>query len=68
MNKNELQSVMRRFGDTQEILAAAMKISRTTLNKKINEQGNAAFTQSEINFIRERYSLSPESVMAIFFN
>ncbi len=66
MNKNELLGVMKVYGDTQESLANSMGISRTTLNNKINGR-TADFTAPEINFIRERYSLTPEKTVTIFF-
>lgn len=68
MNKRELLSVMVKYGDTQGSLANAMGLSLTRFNAKINERGNAAFTQSEMAFIIERYSLCDSEAMKIFFS
>ena len=67
MNKQELESVMKRNGDTQESLANALCISRVALNRKINESNGAAFTQPEIQAIISRYNLSAEETENIFF-
>jgi len=52
---------------TQEMLAKKMGISLSCLNAKINETGNREFRQSEISFIRDRYDLSEQEVVEIFF-
>jgi hypothetical protein len=67
MNKSELESKMKKFGDNQESLATALGLSRTALNAKINSR-NASFTQQEIGIIKKRYSLSCEEIDLIFFN
>jgi hypothetical protein len=67
MNKQELKGFMARAGDTQESLASAMCISLSRLNAKINEYAGAEFTQSEIAFIAQRYSMTPEDVSVVFF-
>lgn len=68
MNKLRLESVMRLHGDTGTSLAKYLQISRTTFSAKINETNGAEFTQGEISMIREKYSLSPEDVIGIFFD
>lgn len=68
MNKKEFIAEMKRFGDTQSSLAAAMGLSRVRLNAKINERDGASFTQPEISFIRERYKLNADGINLIFFN
>lgn len=67
MNKPLLASMMARYEDTQESLANAMGISLSRFNAKINERDGAAFTQNEMRFIIDRYHLSDEDVMLIFF-
>lgn len=67
MNKAELESIMKRFGDTQAVLATYLGLSRTRFNVKLNERNNASFTQPEIKAIKDRYNLSAEQVSAIFF-
>lgn len=68
LNKLMLESVMRLHGDTGTSLAKYMGISRTTFSAKINETNGAEFTQGEISIIKEKYSLCPDDVVAIFFN
>lgn len=68
MNKNELISVMKRFGETQSDLAEVLGISPSRLNAKINNTENAQFTQHEIYLIAEHYELTPEQIKVIFFN
>lgn len=67
MNKALLRSEMAEHGDTQESLAAALGISLSRLNAKINERDGASFTQTEIAFIISAYQLSSDRAMAIFF-
>lgn len=67
MNKPLLTSFMVRYGDTQESLAMAMGLSLSRLNAKINERDGAAFTQTEMQFIIDRYSLTRDEAMAVFF-
>lgn len=67
MNKTLLSSVMVRHHDTQATLAAAMGLSLSRLNAKINEREGAAFTQTEMAFIIDRYGLSNDEAMEIFF-
>lgn len=68
MNKNELLSVLAKFGDTQADLARAIGISRTRLSAKINERDNASFTQPVIATIKQRYQLTSGEIDRIFFN
>lgn len=67
MDKSLLQSFMVKNGDTGIILSKEMGISQQTFSAKINEKDGKEFTQSEIDFFIERYSLKPEEVIAIFF-
>lgn len=67
MNKNLLRSIMVLHNDTNETLAEALGISKTSLSDKINEKGTE-FKQGEISIIKKRYSLSDEQTSAIFFN
>lgn len=54
-------------GDTNAILAKFLGISEGSLSNKINERGTE-FKQSEIARIQERYSLTNEQVISIFFS
>lgn len=67
LNTNYLKSVMIKNGDTQSSLASAIGLSTSRLNAKINESAGAMFTQAEISFIINRYSLTPEEATKIFF-
>lgn len=67
MNKLKLESVMRLHGDTGTSLAKFLNMARTTFSAKINETNGAEFTQGEIAMIKEKYSLSPDDIVAIFF-
>lgn len=66
MNKQALKGLIVLNDGKQEVLAAAMGMSLSRLNAKINEC-NAEFTKSEIEFIRDRYKMSRKQVMDIFF-
>lgn len=66
MNKSLFLSVLVKNQDTQGTLARAMGLSLSRLNAKINERGGAAFTQTEIAFIIQRYSLTNDEAIEIF--
>lgn len=66
MNTNELKAVMKRNGDTQEKLAEALGLQVSGISERI--RGNIDFRRSEINVIRNRYNLSAEETVMIFFN
>lgn len=67
MNKALLRSIMVLHKDTNQSLAEYLGISVKSVNDKINEN-NTEFKQSEIAAIKNRYSLSDEQVIDIFFN
>ena len=66
MNTNELKAVMKLNEDTQERLAEALGLQVSGVSERI--RGKIEFRRSEINLIRERYHLSPEDTMRIFFD
>ena len=66
MNSAELKGAMARNNDTQERLAEVLELPVSGLNQRIN--GKIEFRRSEINKIRNRYSLSPEETISIFFD
>jgi DNA-binding XRE family transcriptional regulator len=68
MNKALLKSHMAKNGDTQAQLAKVLGLSLSRLNAKINETGGAEFKQTEIGFIKDRYCITPEEIVAIFFD
>lgn len=67
MNKNLLESEMKKHGDTGTTLALFLGIARSTFSAKINETNGAEFTQGEISKIKARYSLDAEKIDKIFF-
>ncbi len=66
MNTNKLKAKITENGETQAQLAAALGISASNLNDKIN--GKVSFRQNEIAAIKEKYSLTASEVDAIFFS
>ena len=68
MNKNKFESIMKLHGDTGTSLANYLGMARRTFSLKINETDGAEFTQGEIFAIKEKYNLTPEDVVSIFFN
>jgi hypothetical protein len=67
MNKNELVSKMKKFGDRNEDLAKYIGISPQRFSAKLNEKNGAEFTKSEIGKIKVKYHLTSEEVDLIFF-
>lgn len=68
MNKNLLCSKMKLHGDTNADLAKAIGISPQRLSAKMNEYQGAEFNQGEITTIRQRYNLTDEETVQIFFS
>lgn len=64
-NTKMLKAAMTLFGDTQSDLASYFGISRQAINRKCN--GKASFNTDEIDAMIERYKLSPDAVVSIFF-
>lgn len=68
VNKNLLESEMKKHGDTGTTLASFLGMARSTFSAKINETKGAEFTQREITKIKAKYSLDAEKVDKIFFD
>lgn len=68
MNKNLLESEMKKHGDTGTMLASFLGMARSTFSAKINETNGAEFTQREIVKIKKKYSLDAEKIDKIFFD
>lgn len=68
MNTLLLKNEMKQYGDTDETLSKALNINPHTLYLKMRETGERQFTQEEIKIIVERYKLTPDNVVKIFFN
>lgn len=68
MNKLKLESVMKLNGDTGTSLALFLGIARSTFSAKLNETNGAEFSQKEILAIKEKYNLTADEVVSIFFD
>ena len=66
MSKNALKDKIKESGLSQEAIAAALNISRVTLNEKIN--GRSDFKISEAKQLKEKLNLTNEQVFSIFFD
>lgn len=66
MGKTALIEKIRECGMSQEAVAAALNISRVTLNEKLN--GRSEFKMSEAKQLKETLNLSKDQVYAIFFD
>lgn len=67
LNKQALKAKMKLNGDIGSTLAAHLGIAPQTFSLKLNENG-ACFTQEEITMIINKYELTAEEVMDIFFD
>lgn len=65
MDKKQLESKMKLFGDTNVTLAKYLNITPQTLSAKKN--GNADFRKNELVKIKQRYNLTNDEFNAIFF-
>lgn len=65
MNKALLRSIMVLNGDTYQTLSAEMKMEKATFSRKINNQ--ASFSKAEMQFIREKYNLTADQFIEMFF-
>lgn len=66
MNSNLLKYYIKKNGDTQKTLAEYLKISLSCLNAKINNK-DTCFSLEEIQKIINRYSLTADDLISIFF-
>lgn len=62
---NKLKGLMKEKNMTQEDIANSIRISKSTLNLKLN--GNALFSQSEIYLISNLLSIPGEQYKEYFF-
>lgn len=67
MNGRILRSCMVLHGDTLSSLAAYIGIATETLCRKLSGKYAQELRLSEARAILERYALSPEAAIAIFF-
>lgn len=66
MGKSALIEIIRESGRSQEAIAAALNISRVTLNEKLN--GRSDFKVSEAKQLKDTLNLTNEQIYAIFFD
>mgnify|MGYP003571295316 CR=1 FL=1 len=67
MNTKVLKSEMILHDDTNKLLAECLSISESRLSSKINGWMGAVFTDDEKKKIKDRYQLTDEKFMEIFF-
>ena len=67
MDKWKLKSHMTAHHDRQAELAAALGVSRQTVNNKLNNWKGSQFNTQEIAIIIKRYNLMPKDLFEIFF-
>lgn len=67
MNANELRAQMARYGDSAKALAKVLDRAEATLSCKMNGKRKQCFTQFEIQTMIDRYHLTADDVMLIFF-
>lgn len=65
VNKNELKSVMVRYGDTMTDLGKYLGMTYTNVSKKLN--GYSDWTVSQVYAVKQRYNLTAEDIDRIFF-
>ena len=68
VKKNIFESKMKLYCDRQSDIAEHLGISLSRFNAKLNGTDGAEFTSSEIAKIKERYKLTDEEVIEIFFS
>lgn len=66
-NMRKLKGKIVEAGMTQDVLADAMGIDRSTFYRKMRTSGNA-FSVADVQNIIQALSLSDSDVFAIFFN
>ncbi len=66
MNRLLLKAVIIKNGDTQGSLAKALKLPQSAVSMRL--KGMTDFRLSEINCIRQRYKLTNDETMDIFFD
>jgi len=62
-----LKQLIQKRGDTQDGLAKALGIHRTTFNYKLNERNGKAFTENDMQVISEYYNIPLDQRKALFF-
>lgn len=67
MNKDEFCGLIRKHGDTQKTLADALGLALSTVNAKINAKNGAEFKQTEIDAIADRYNMTADEIVVVFF-
>ena len=62
-----LKRLIQKRGDTQDALAKALGMHRTTFNYKLNERNGKAFTENDMEAISKHYGIPLEQREALFF-
>lgn len=67
MDKKKLKSLMVLNNDTGKTLSQYLGISEQTFSMKLNEKHGRSFTKDEVEAISNKYSLTPQEMVSIFF-
>lgn len=67
IDKPRLRTIMGEYRDNRGTLADYLELSTGTLSYKMNETRNACFNLREIRKIIQRYNLTEQQVLDIFF-
>lgn len=67
MDKKKLKSLMVLNNDTGRTLSRYLGISEQTFSMKLNEKRGRSFTKGEVEAISNKYSLTPDEMVSIFF-
>jgi hypothetical protein len=67
MNRAMLRSKMALNEDTNNSLATYLGMSPVTFSRKLNEIDGAEFSQREMSQIKQKYALTDDEFMQIFF-
>lgn len=68
MNRRLFKSVMALNGDNQKDLSEFLGITEQTFSRKLNENNDNGFSQSEIKKIVQKYKLDADQISQIFFS
>lgn len=68
LDKCQLRTIMAGYDDNRDTLAEFLEISPSTLSYKMNERKNSTFSLSEVRKMIDRYKLSNDQILDVFFN
>lgn len=68
LDKCQLRTIMAGYHDNRDSLAEFLEISPSTLSYKMNERRNATFSLFEVRKMIDRYKMSKDQILDVFFN